>query len=121
MDTSAKRNIGLMLCHMLGWKHVTFLDDDIEIPDPGDLERAAGLLDERNLVGLFVDGFPDNSVVCHAYRLAGGPQTSFIGGGAIVVETERTRSFFPDIYNEDWFYMLDAADRVCNPWRQREK
>jgi len=108
-DTSPKRNIGLMLCHMLGWKHVVFLDDDIEIPDPVDLELAAGLLDTHNIVGLFVDGFPDNSVVCHAYRIAGGPQKSFIGGGAIVVETERTCSFFPDIYNDDWFYMLDDA------------
>jgi hypothetical protein len=108
-DTSAKRNIGLMLCHMRGWKHVVFLDDDIEIPHPVDLELAAGLLDTHNIVGLFVDGFPDNSVVCHAYRLAGGPQKSFIGGGAIVVEAERTCSFFPAIYNDDWFYMLDDA------------
>jgi len=107
-DTSTKRNLGLMLCHMLGWKHVVFLDDDIEIPDPVDLELAAGLLDRHNIVGLFVDGYPDNSVVCHAYRIAGGDQKSFIGGGAIVVETERTASFFPDIYNDDWFYMLDA-------------
>jgi hypothetical protein len=108
-DTSAKRNIGLMLCHMLGWKHVVFLDDDIEIPYPVDLELGAGLLDKHNIVGLFVDGFPDNSVVCHANRIAGGRQESFIGGGAIVVEAERTRSFFPDIYNDDWFYMLDDA------------
>ena len=108
-DTSTKRNIGLMLCHMLDWRHAVFLDDDIEIPDPVDLELAAGLLDAHNIVGLFVDGFPDNSVVCHAYRIAGGPQKSFIGGGAVVVETERTCSFFPDIYNDDWFYLLDDA------------
>jgi hypothetical protein len=107
-DTSPKRNTGLMLCHLLAWKHVVFLDDDIEIPEPADLELAAGLLDHHNIVGLFVEGYPDNSVVCHAYRMAGGPQQSFIGGGAVVVETQRTCSFFPDIYNDDWFYMLDA-------------
>lgn len=107
-DTSTKRNLGLMLCRMLGWKRIVFLDDDIVIPHPADLEVAAGLLDVHNIVGLFVDGYPDNSVVCHAYREAGGFQQSFIGGGAIVVETERTASFFPDIYNDDWFYMLDA-------------
>jgi hypothetical protein len=107
-DTSTKRNLGLMMCRMLGWKRIVFLDDDIEIPNPVDLEAAAGLLDVHNIAGLFVDGYPDNSVVCHAYRKAGGSQQSFIGGGAIVVETERTASFFPDIYNDDWFYMLDA-------------
>jgi hypothetical protein len=108
-DTSTKRNIGLMLCHMLGWKHIAFLDDDIEIPNPADLELAVGLLDKHNIVGLFVDGYPDNSVVCHAYRMAGGLQKSFIGGGAIVVEAQRVCSFFPDIYNDDWFFMLDDA------------
>jgi hypothetical protein len=92
---------------MLRWKRVVFLDDDIEVSNPGDLELAADLLDTHNIVGLFVDGFPDNSVVCHAYRIAGGPQKSFIGGGAIVVEAQRSCAFFPDIYNDDWFYMLN--------------
>jgi glycosyltransferase involved in cell wall biosynthesis len=107
-DTSAKRNFGLKLSRLVGWKRIVFLDDDIEVADPGDLEFAVGLLGNNNIVGLFVNGFPDNSVVCHAYRIAGGPQQSFIGGGAIAVDTERTSSFFPDIYNDDWFYMLDA-------------
>jgi hypothetical protein len=109
-DTSTKRNLGLMLSHMLGWKRIVFLDDDIKVGQPSDLELAAGLLDTSNIVGLFAEGFPDNSVVCHAYRIAGGPQNSFIGGGAIAVEAQRTCSFFPDIYNDDWFYMLDAKE-----------
>jgi hypothetical protein len=109
-DTSTKRNLGLMLSKMLGWKRIVFLDDDIEVGHPRDLELAAGLLDTNNIVGLFAEGFPDNSVVCHAYRIAGGPQNSFIGGGAIAVEAQRTCSFFPDIYNDDWFYMLDAKE-----------
>jgi hypothetical protein len=107
-DTSTKRNLGLMVGHMLGWKRIVFLDDDIQVGDASDLELAAGLLDTSNIVGLFAEGFPDNSVVCHAYRIAGGPQNSFIGGGAIAVAAQRTCSFFPDIYNDDWFYMLDA-------------
>jgi hypothetical protein len=98
----------LKLSHLVGWKRIVFLDDDIEVADSRDLEFAAGLLGDNNIVGLFVNGFPDNSVVCHAYRIAGGPQQSFIGGGAIAVDAERTSSFFPDIYNDDWFYMLDT-------------
>ena len=38
-DLSAKRNLGLMLSHMLGWERVVFLDDDIPVPDPDDLRR----------------------------------------------------------------------------------
>jgi hypothetical protein len=94
---------------MLRWERVVFLDDDIGVPDPDDLSRAAGLLATHAAVGLSVHGYPDNSVVCHAFRDAGGPQETFIGGGALAVEATRNRSFFPNIYNEDWFYLLDAG------------
>ncbi|WP_053175584.1 hypothetical protein [Nonomuraea sp. SBT364] len=106
-DTAAKRNLALVLARMLGWERIVFLDDDIEVSAPDDLRRAAGLLDVFDAVGLANSGFPDNSVVCHAYRAVGGTQDSFVGGGALAVETTRNISFFPDIYNEDWFYLLE--------------
>ena len=74
--------------------------------------RAVGLLDVHTAVGLGIDGFPDNSVVCHAFRHVGGKQETFIGGGALAVEARRNRSFFPDIYNDDWFYVLNAGKRL---------
>ncbi|MGW0481910.1 hypothetical protein [Nonomuraea sp. NPDC003214] len=107
-DTAAKRNLALALARMLGWARIVFLDDDIEVSAPDDLRRAAGLLDRFAAVGLSIGGFPDNSVVCHAYRAVGGKQDSFVGGGALAVETTRNIAFFPDIYNEDWFYLLEA-------------
>lgn len=113
-DISAKRNVGLVLSRMLGWSRILFLDDDITRLNPDDVRRASGLLDTYNAVGLHVDGFPDHSVVCHAYRQAGGSQQSFIGGGALTVHLERSRSFFPDIYNDDWFFLLDG-DKGIQP------
>jgi hypothetical protein len=111
-DTSAKRNLALVLSHMLGWERVVFLDDDIRVPDPTDLSKAAGLLDTHTAVGLRNTGFPDNSVVCHAFRRVGGKQGTFIGGGALAVDVKRNRSFFPNVYNEDWFYVLEAGKRL---------
>jgi hypothetical protein len=111
-DLSAKRNLGLMLSHMLGWERVVFLDDDIMVSEPKDLTNAVGLLDTHTAVGLRIGGFPDNSMVCHAFRDAGGDQGTFVGGGAMAVEVKRNRSFFPNIYNEDWFYLLDAGKRL---------
>jgi hypothetical protein len=105
-DTSAKRNLGLVLARLAGWKRVVFLDDDITVPDAIDLERAVALLETRDGVGLHIGGFPDNSVVCHANRETGAPQDTFIGGGALAVPTDRIDSFFPEIYNEDWFFLL---------------
>ncbi|WP_143591239.1 hypothetical protein [Thermoactinospora rubra] len=108
-DTSVKRNVALALARLLRWKRILFLDDDIEVDSSEDLRRAAGLLDDDfSAVGMRIDGFPDNSVVCHAYRAVGGPQQSFVGGGALAVATGKDASFFPAIYNEDWFYLLEA-------------
>lgn len=105
-DTSLKRNLGLLLARLVGWRRVVFLDDDILVPAHTDLQEAAGLTDTYAGVGLHVAGYPDNSVVCHAYREAGGAQETFIGGGALAVGTRSLTSFFPNIYNEDWFFLL---------------
>lgn len=106
-DTSSKRNLGLVLAAVAGWKRIVFLDDDISVPVPGHLRDAAGLLAQHATVGLTNGGFPDNSVVCHAYRESGGPQETFIGGGALAVAANSFSAFFPSIYNEDWFFLLD--------------
>jgi hypothetical protein len=106
-DVSAKRNVGLAIARMTGMRRILFLDDDMLIPDATDLLSAAGLLDRYDAVGLRLAGFPDNSVVCHANRQTGGSQDMFVGGGALLVAADRIQSFFPDIYNEDWFLLLD--------------
>jgi hypothetical protein len=113
-DLSVKRNLALVLSRLLGWSRVLFLDDDITGLNPPDVLDAGGLLDTHNAVGLQVGGFPDHSVVCHAYRDAGGSQQSFIGGGALAVHVQRSTSFFPEIYNDDWFFLLDG-DKGIQP------
>jgi len=97
-----------MLSYMLDWSRILFLDDDMTGLDADDVREASGLLDIYNAVGLRNVGYPDNSVVCHAYRDAGGQQRTFVGGGALAVDLKRNRSFFPDIFNEDWFFLLDG-------------
>jgi len=111
-DLSAKRNLAIMISRMAGWSRILFLDDDITGLNPDDMRKASALLDTHNVVGLRIGGFPDHSVVCHAYREAGGDQQSFIGGGALAVEVNRADSFFPDIYNDDWFFLLDGKDSI---------
>jgi hypothetical protein len=110
-DVSTKRNLALLLAHMLRWERVAFPDDHIRVPDPADLSRAVSFLDTPTTVGLRIEG-PDNSVVCHAFREAGGRQKTFIGGGALAVDVKRNRTFFPNIYNEDWFFDLDERKRL---------
>ncbi|GAB2581313.1 hypothetical protein Aab01nite_58340 [Paractinoplanes abujensis] len=136
-DTSAKRNLGLVFARMAGWSRVVFLDDDIMVPEADDLRRAVALLDTCDAVGLRIGGYPDNSVVCHANRETGAAQDTFLGGGAMAVATHRIDSFFPEIYNEDWFFLIDdttlrpvgqvgvalqkAYDPFANPDRARDE
>jgi hypothetical protein len=111
-DLSTKRNLAIMLAIMLGWSRILFLDDDITGLNPDHFRSAVDLLGTYNAVGLQVGGFPDHSVVCHAYQMAGGKQQEFIGGGAMAIEVNRCKSFFPSIYNDDWFFLLDGSDSL---------
>jgi hypothetical protein len=105
-DTSTKRNMGLLLSRVAGWTRVFFIDDDIHHVEPKDVHAAVGLLQEFDAVGLDDLGFPDNSVVCHAYSVLGNGQAQFIGGGGMALNPLKARSFFPDIYNDDWLFFL---------------
>ncbi|MEV4538249.1 hypothetical protein AB0J82_31160 [Asanoa sp. NPDC049518] len=109
-DVSLKRNLALLLARAVGWERTVFLDDDIRVDDPTDLRRAAALLDTHDAVGLEIVGCLDNSVVCHAIRDTGGDQGSFLGAGALAVATGRVDGFFPEVYNEDWFFLLKGDD-----------
>jgi hypothetical protein len=108
-DLSTKRNLGLVLARMLGWRRLFFLDDDIRDIYPADVKSAVSMLGSHSSAGLRVTDYPDNSVVCHAHRETGGVQDVFVTGAALAVDAQQTNGFFPNIYNEDWLFFYDAA------------
>ena len=108
-DLSMKRNVGLVLAKMLGWRRIFFLDDDIRDIAYPDLQRTVDMLGSFSAAGMWVTEFPDNSIVCHANRMTGGGQDVFVSGAALAVDCESDIGFFPDIYNEDWLFFFDAA------------
>ena len=108
-DLSVKRNLGLLLARMVGWKRIFFMDDDIRGLHPEDLSLTVSMLDRYRVAGLRVADFPDNSVVCHARRKIGDPQDVFVAGSVLAVNCEYPVSFFPEIYNEDWFFFYDEV------------
>ncbi len=111
-DLSMKRNIGLVLARLRGWSKILFVDDDMQL-SPRDVFRFSGSLDRNPVAAMASRYFPDNSVVCHARRLAGLGQDVFVSGAVLGVNTQHAAvSFFPDIYNEDWFFFArHAAER----------
>jgi hypothetical protein len=109
-DLSLKRNLGLLLARLHGWSKVAFLDDDITLSETDNITCLAWQLDRYQVAGMVVRKHPDNSVVCHARRLAGLFQDVFVTGAALGVHCNSLPlSFFPDIYNEDWFFVAKEA------------
>jgi hypothetical protein len=113
VDIARKRNVGLLLARICGWHKIMYLDDDIRGLTAGAVFRAAALTSRFHAASFEINHYPDNSAVCHAYRLIGGKQGTFPGGSALVVDVERYDSLFPPIYNEDWLFLFDAV-RKCS-------
>ncbi len=110
-DLSRKRNLGLVLARLAGWDTLMFLDDDIRIPQPTIIDDAVTALDHSVAVGFRVHDFADNSIVCHARRLAGCEQDVFVGASALAINVGGADTFFPDVYNEDWLFLAPFIDR----------
>jgi hypothetical protein len=108
-DIATKRNVGLLLARICGWRTIMYLDDDIRGLTEEAVSRAVVLTSRFQAAGFEISHYPDNSVVCHAYRLIGGKQGTFPGGSAMVVDVERCDTLFPPIYNEDWLFLFDAV------------
>lgn len=109
-DLSAKRNAGLLLARLHGWNKVVFVDDDITFFHTDNISRLARQLDDHQVAGMLVRHHPDNSVLCHARRLASLFQDVFVTGAVLGVHCNSLPlSFFPDIYNEDWFFFAKEA------------
>jgi hypothetical protein len=108
-DIAGKRNVGLLLARICGWRTIMYLDDDIRDLTAAAVSQATALTSHFQAAGFSIGHYPDNSVVCHAYRLIGGRQGTFPGGSALVVDVERCDALFPPIYNEDWLFLFDAV------------
>ncbi|WP_203590870.1 hypothetical protein [Streptomyces sp. SID13031] len=109
-DLSVKRNLGLRLARLRGWRKILFLDDDISSVRPQDIARLSGYLDNHSVAAMASRTFPDNSVVFHARRQARFRQDVFVGGAVLGVNIQNpATSFFPDVYNEDWFFFARFA------------
>jgi hypothetical protein len=102
-----------LLARLHGWNKIVFVDDDVTLSRTDNVARLAGQLDRYQVAGMTVWDFPDNSVVCHARRDAGLSQDVFLTGAVLGVHCNNLPlSYFPDIYNEDWFFFArEAASR----------
>jgi hypothetical protein len=134
-DVAQKRNLALLLAAAAGWPYLLFLDDDVRevdvrafagqrlrefgVESVGEALAAMAHPDGPEAVGWIMTQFWDNSVVCHARRLGGIAQDSFIGGGALAVKVTPDTPFFPVIYNEDWLFFYGLLRHLPHDGRPR--
>ena len=98
------------MARIAGWNTLLFLDDDIT--SLTGIDRVTRLTKTEGVAGFSVSRFPDNSVVRHAERLCGKEPGVKWSGGALMVDVAAITSFFPRIYNEDWFFVLGTGQRA---------
>lgn len=106
-DLAVKRTAGLLLARLAGWRRILFLDDDITL-GPNQVRLIRGrLAGGYTYASATIRDFPDNSVVRHAEDLTTvrSVVTQWPTGAVLAVDVTRPVSFFPDIYNEDWFFL----------------
>lgn len=126
-NIAAGRNLGLLVARLAGWQTILFLDDDVDV-DPQERSRFGAAVARFSHARVDAAGwvqwwFQDNSVVCHANRLAGNSQYCFISTGALLVNVSERTAFFPPVYNEDWLFLFDwlARRRVARAGQVRQK
>ena len=104
-DLPLKRNYALWHACKNRFHRILLLDDDIREVDSELLQAGTNALSQWDIVGLFVDSFPDTSVIGHVELSAGEFVWPFLSGSCLFVQTDRPVGFFPQIYNEDWIFM----------------
>ena len=107
--TRQKRNLGLLVARMLGWRSVLFLDDDIRGLDASDVCFAAPGLHSGAAVGFAVEHWSDHSVVSRAHQLSSASANSLVGGAALLIDPmSPLLGHFPAIHNADRLFLYDA-------------
>lgn len=105
-DIWSKRNYILILSLLNGLSEIVLVDDDV-IPTTALIADALSLTRSYSLVGANIRGMRDVSVIGHICSLTGIVNQNFISGHFLAVNVPgAAHYYFPDIYNEDWIFIL---------------
>lgn len=115
-DLPLKRNFALWHAREHRFRRILLLDDDICGLNHTVLRAGSSALRQRTLAGVFIDDFPDTSVIGHVERAVGGRALPFLSGSCLFILCDASVGFFPQIYNEDWIFMAPhiASGNVCS-------
>ena len=105
-DIWSKRNYALVFSLLNEFSRILLIDDDV-ITSKGLIQDAISLSGTYSLIGAKICGMPDRSVVGHICLLLNLVNQRFISGHFLAVNVSSAAAFyFPNVYNEDWIFML---------------
>jgi len=115
-DLPLKRNYALWHARENGYRCILLLDDDIRGLDDALFRTGTAALQQWPIAGVFIDEFPDTSVIGHVELSVGERVIPFLSGSCLFVRCDAPVGFFPQIYNEDWIFMAShmACGKVCS-------
>lgn len=105
-DLPIKRNYAILYSREQKINNILLLDDDIRNLTPDILKNGCNLLKNNSVSGCFVDNEIDTSILGHLQKRAGETFYPFLSGSFLFIKPLSVKSFFPNIYNEDWLFMM---------------
>jgi hypothetical protein len=128
-DIPYKRNLALLESRRARHKSIGLLDDDILLSVDQLDSVVAALTADADMVSFHVLDYPDVSTVDHVERvIRRRPSRVSIGGNCLFFLVDQAASFFPEAYNDDWFFLFShvghsriaslgvAKQRPYRPW-----
>ncbi len=99
------RNHALVLAASKKLKKVLFLDDDILVDSPSNINSLFLALDDNDFVGSKIVGMPDDSILGHVADQIGINFKRMCSGGCLAFRTDVVNHYFLNMYNEDWIWL----------------
>lgn len=133
-DIPYKRNLSLLDASRNNYKTICLLDDDITLTDNDFRKARVALLSSVDIASFHVLDYPDVSTIDHIERIIlERPSRVSIGGNCLFMNVDNVHSFFPDAYNDDWYFIFShigsrkivslgtAVQRPYTPWTDLER
>ncbi len=130
-DIPAKRTAALAHARQEGYTRIGLLDDDIYLSETNLLTARAALNDNVDMASFHILEYPDVSTVEHIERIVlHKPSKISIGGNCLFLSVDAVDTYFPRIYNDDWFFLFahvkgariaslgEARQRPYQAWEQ---
>lgn len=133
-DIPYKRNVALLDARENDYRTICLLDDDITLTNDDFLKAREALITDVDIASFHVLDYPDVSTIDHIERILTQTESRVsIGGNCLFMNTHRIHSFFPEMYNDDWFFIFshienrkivslgEAKQRIYEPWKDLDR